>query len=85
MIFLIEYNPRENRTIQFREFSDSERAIAGEARLALELDLRHKGIDHEVVTLEAARKDILRRTHQRYFGYEVLNQFTLEDCCSPAV
>ena len=85
MTFLIEYDPRKDHTIQFREFSDSERTIAQEARLALELDLHYKGIDHEVVILEAARKDILRRTHQRYFGYEVLKQFIAEDCCSPAV
>ena len=80
MIFLIEYSPREGRTLQFREFSDSERKDAEKARLALELDLFHRGIDHEVVILEAVNKDLLRRTHQRYFGPEVFEQFVAEAC-----
>ena len=82
MIFLIEYNPRRNETLQFREFSDSERKASQDARLALELDLFHKGIDHEVVTLEAKNKDILRRTHQRYFGLEALEELRVAVCGS---
>ncbi len=33
----------------------------------MELDLNRRGIDHEVVLLEAASEDVLRRTHRRYF------------------
>jgi hypothetical protein len=36
-------------------------------RLEIELDLNRKGIDHEVVLLEAADENALRRTHRRYF------------------
>jgi hypothetical protein len=32
------------------------------------LDLNRKGVDHEVVLLEAASKDALYLTHQRYFS-----------------
>ncbi len=33
----------------------------------MELDLNHRGIEHEVVLLEAENADALRRTHRRYF------------------
>ena len=41
-------------------------------RLNLELDLNRRGVDHEVVLLEAENEDALRRTHRRYF--ETLRQ-----------
>jgi hypothetical protein len=31
------------------------------------LELNRKGIDHEVVLLDAASEDALRMTHRRYF------------------
>jgi hypothetical protein len=40
---------------------------AEDLRLDLELDLNRRGIDHEVVLLEAASEAALRRTHRRYF------------------
>jgi hypothetical protein len=33
----------------------------------IELDLNKRGVDHEVVLLEAASEEALRRTHRRYF------------------
>src|SRR5438105_9323022 len=68
MIFLIEYNRSEGRLVTFRHFDDSQRPEAEDSRLAIELDLNRKGIDHEVVLLEAASKEALHRTHQRYFA-----------------
>lgn len=68
MIFLIEYNRSQGRIITFRGFDDSQRREAEELRLGIELDLNRKGIDHEVVLLDAASKDALHRTHQRYFA-----------------
>lgn len=68
MIFLIEYNRSEGRIVTFTEFDGAQRRDAEESRLALELDLNRKGIEHEVVLLEAANKDALHRTHQRYFA-----------------
>jgi len=67
MIFLIEYNRPEGRLIIFQRFQDSERLKAQNARLDLELDLNRRGVDHEVVLLEAASEAALRRTHGRYF------------------
>ncbi|RJP31716.1 MAG: hypothetical protein C4547_15055 [Phycisphaerales bacterium] len=67
MIFLIEYNRSEGRIVTFRDFDDSQRREAEDLRLEIELALNRKGVDHEVVILEAARKDELRRTHRRYF------------------
>ena len=76
MIFLIEYNRSEGRIVTFRDFDDSQRREAEDSRLGIELDLNRKGIDHEVVLLDAASEDALRRTHRRYF--EDLRQI-LED------
>ena len=67
MIFLIEYNRPKGRIVTFREFEDSRRLEAQDARLEIELDLYRKGIDHEVVLLEAASVEALHRTHGRYF------------------
>jgi len=67
MIFLIEYHRPEGRIVTFKRFKDSERLKAEKSRLDLELDLNRKGVNHEVVLLEAASEDALRRTHRRYF------------------
>lgn len=68
MIFLIEYNRSKGHIVTFRDFDDSQRREAEDSRLGIELDLNRKRIDHEVVLLEAASEDALRRTHQRYFA-----------------
>ncbi len=67
MIFLIEYNRPEGRIVTFTVFDDSERLKAENSRLDLELDLNRRRQDHEVVLLEAASEEALRRTHRRYF------------------
>ena len=67
MIFLIEYNRSEGSIVTFRDFDASHRREAEDSRLVIELDLNRKGIDHEVVLLEAASEDALRLTHRRYF------------------
>lgn len=72
MIFLIEYNRPEGRLVTFQRFKDSEPLKAQNARLDLELDLNRRGVNHEVVLLEAASEDALHRTHRRYF--ETLRQ-----------
>ncbi len=50
-----------------RSFEDAQRSDAEDIRLAVELDLRNRGVDHEVVLLEASDELALRRTHRRYF------------------
>lgn len=67
MIFLIEYNRSAGHIVTIREFDDSQRREAEDLRLEIELDLNRKGVGHEVVLLEAASEDELRRTHRRYF------------------
>ena len=67
MFFLIEYDRPSGKLVQFRRFDDSQRQVALDARLDLELTLNHRGIHHEVVILDAPSEDALRRTHGRYF------------------
>ena len=67
MIFLIEYDRKRGKIVTFKKFDDSDRRIAEDERLEMELELHRSGVAHEVVILEAASEDIIRRTHRRYF------------------
>lgn len=67
MIFLVEYNRSRGEIVTFREFPDSERGSAEEARLEMEIGLNRDEIEREVVILEAESEEALRRTHRRYF------------------
>jgi hypothetical protein len=67
MIFLIEYDRSAGRIVSMRTYDAARRPEAADARLDLELDLNRKGVDHEVVLLEADSEADLHRTHQRYF------------------
>jgi hypothetical protein len=53
--------------VRIEPFSDSDRKRAEESRLNLEIELNRKGIEKEVVLLEAANEEAVRRTHRRYF------------------
>ena len=66
MLFLIEYNRRAGHTVSLEEFDDSEGRTVQDARLEDELDLFRKGVDHDVVILQAESKEALRLTHGRY-------------------
>ncbi len=67
MIFLIEYNRSEGSIVTLRNFDDSQRREAQDSMLELELVLNRKGVDHEVVLLEARSEADIRLTHRRYF------------------
>ena len=67
MIFLIEYDRPSGQILTKRVFQGSERLQAENSRLKIELELNRSGVDHEVILLEAASEDDLRRTHRRYF------------------
>jgi hypothetical protein len=67
MFFLIEYDRPRGTIVQFREFDAASRQLAEDARLELELELNRKGVDHEIVILDAPSEVALRRTHSRYF------------------
>ncbi len=67
MLFLIEYDRNCGQIVTFKTFADSARQEAENARLEMELGLNRLGIEREVVLLEAATEEGLRRTHRRYF------------------
>lgn len=67
MLFLVEYDRARGEMVSFRTFGDSERKDAEDRRLELEIALFRRGIEREVVLLEAASEEALRRTHRRYF------------------
>ncbi len=67
MIFLIEYDRTRGQIITFETFDDSERRKAEDSRFEMELELNRLGTEREVVLLEAATEEALRRTHRRYF------------------
>lgn len=67
MLFLIEYDRNRGQLVSFRSFEDLEREAAENVRLELELELNRRGVEREVVILEAATEGALRRTHRRYF------------------
>jgi hypothetical protein len=69
MIFLVSYD-RTSRALthDIEQFSDRERTAARERRLALQLELPGEEGRYEVVLLEAASLDAVRRTHARYFA-----------------
>jgi hypothetical protein len=67
MLFLIQYDRRAGRIITIQRFNDDERVQADSVRLELELVLMRQGRRDEVVLLEAATEEALRKTHRRYF------------------
>lgn len=67
MISLIEYDRANGVLVSKTLFPSEQRPEAQKARLELEVRLNASGVDHEVVLLEAADEDSLRRTHERYF------------------
>jgi len=67
MFFLIEYDRPRGSIVQLREYDRASRQLTEDARLELELELNRKGVDHEVVILDAPSEEALRRTHSRYF------------------
>lgn len=67
MYFLIEYDPPRGELVSLRTFPESEWKAAASARLDLELDLHHKGLDREVVILDGPSQEALLKTHGRYF------------------
>ena len=68
MIFLIEYDRKRGTLRKLKRFSGGDRAQAQRERLAIELHLRRSREQCEVVLLEAADEETLRRTHKRYFN-----------------
>ena len=64
--FLITYDRRAGKLLAIQVFDESRRSEAMKERFAIELRERSHP-DIEVVILEAASEDDLRKTHRRYF------------------
>jgi hypothetical protein len=71
MIYLIHYDRSIGTLVSVRSFEDRERSAATLAKLDLEISLLGTSSVMEVVLLEAASEEHLRKTHRRYF--ETLN------------
>lgn len=67
MLFLVEYDRSRGKLDSLQAFDDSCRQQVADARLELELSLHSRGVEREVVILEAASEAAIRRTHGRYF------------------
>ena len=67
MIYLLEYDREIGELISIKSFTEGERALAQENRLAREIDQIGTGKEYEIVLLEAASEEALRKTHSRYF------------------
>jgi hypothetical protein len=77
MLFLVEYARDKGKIVSFQAFDNKDSTLARNTRLELELDLNRRGLEHEVVLLEAETEKALRRTHRRYFESlkELVNAF----------
>lgn len=67
MLFLIDYDRKRGQIVGLERFDESQRQLAENARLELELTLSRRGVMREVVLLESTSEAALRRTHRRYF------------------
>jgi hypothetical protein len=67
MMFLIDYDRAKGTVVALKTFVNSESSAAYSALLEIELENYRKGIEREVVLLDAENEEALRRTHGRYF------------------
>jgi hypothetical protein len=67
VIFLILYDRATGRIEMFRTFLDADREAAANERLDIELALTQQGKERDVLILEAASEEALRKTHGRFF------------------
>lgn len=67
MIFLLEYDRHAGQLNSLKTFESNMREEASQARLELEISLMTRKLSREVVLLEAATEEALRKTHSRYF------------------
>ena len=67
MIFLLEYDRPTGKLVMIQNYAERHRSVAQERKLQLELDLRQRHVQHEVVLLEAESEEVLRQSYRRYF------------------
>ena len=66
MVFLMQYRRREGRLVTFGQYDEITSRLSV-IEDELEIRLNAANIDDEVVLLEAADQEALRKTHRRYF------------------
>ena len=74
MIFLLEYDRATSTLVMITPFDTQKRKQAEDVRLELERNNMNKGIQNEIVILDASSEKELRKTHRRYF--EPISQLT---------
>jgi hypothetical protein len=67
MLFLVHYDRKESKVMFFKEYQDSERVLAYQEQLALEMKHNLRDGSQEIVLLEASNKDQLLKTHPKYY------------------
>lgn len=67
MIYLIHYDRSVGTLVSVTAYEDAQREEASTAKLDLEISLLGTSSVMEVVLLEAASEEHLRKTHRRYF------------------
>lgn len=67
MWFLIDYDRRAGKLATLNQYESGQRSRAEDDRLALEIEHKRQGIEHEVVLIEAESEQALKKTHRRYF------------------
>jgi len=63
----MEYDRPSGTIVSLQTYGDRDFEQSQNDRLDLELELNRRGVEHEVVLLDAPSKEALRITHRRYF------------------
>jgi hypothetical protein len=66
MLFLVHYDRKKSKVVSFKEYQDSQRPLAHQEHLALEMQHNVTDGTQEIVLLEASDKNQLRKTHPKY-------------------
>ena len=66
MLYLIHYDRKQSKVLSFKEYQDFQHSQAFDDRLALEIEHNIQDGEQEIVLLEAANKQQLKRTHPKY-------------------
>jgi hypothetical protein len=66
MLFLVHYDRKKSKVISFKEYRESERALAYQEHLELEKKHNLHDGSQEIVLLEAVDKEQLKKTHPKY-------------------
>lgn len=66
MLYLLHYDRSKSKLVSFKDYPDTDRALALNDRRDLEIQYNRADGSQEVVLLQAQDRDQLRRTHPKY-------------------